>query len=79
MNSGPIERAVAATIESNPQMVGRWVVGEPGSWGFLAGQAVLACRQELGRSLTDWERRQVWSLLWSRLTALKESNVGNAY
>jgi hypothetical protein len=44
---------------------------EPGCWGFLAGQAVTACRAQTGRSLTDEERRLVWDRLWWLLETIK--------
>ena len=67
----PIQEAIRRTIESNASIVEKWLVGQPGSWGFLAGRAVITYRQMLGRSLTDPERREVWHLLWRRLTELK--------
>ena len=66
-----IEEAVRLTIEQNNSMVQSWIVNQPGSWGFLAGRAVITYRRALGRPLTDGERRGVWALLWSRLEALK--------
>ena len=69
----PIEEAVRLTIEHNTSMVKQWMRGQPGSWGFLAGKAVIACRQKLGRTLADRERREVWHLLWGSLMDLKES------
>ena len=68
---GPIEEVVRQTIESNIFMVEQWLVGQPGSWGFLAGKAVVAYRQTLGRTLTDRERREVWYLLWNWLAELR--------
>ena len=41
-----------------------WMKGEPGAWGFLAGQAVDTVRVHAGRSLADMERRLVWSRMW---------------
>lgn len=60
-------KAVVATVARHPEKVAAWLRNGPGSWGFLAGQAVVACRNELGRSLTDAERRAVWDLLWRTL------------
>ena len=37
---------------------------EPGQWGFLAGQAILAVRQLVDRRLEDPERRWVWHRMW---------------
>ena len=72
MNTDPLHEAVAATVRGHPEAVRRWLADGPGSWGFLAGKAVLDCRRRLGRSLTEAERRAVWSLLWGRLTALRD-------
>jgi len=66
-----IEQAVQTTVEANAQAVRRWKAQEPGSWGFLAGQAVDACRRSLSRRLLDEERRQVWRHLWIRLSLLE--------
>ncbi len=48
-----------------------WMQGQPGCWGFLAGQAVVACRQRAGRPLAEEERRLVWRHLWWLLEQLK--------
>ncbi len=48
-----------------------WMNSEPGAWGYLAGQGVMATRRHLGRQLTDAERRMVWSRLWWWLGELK--------
>jgi hypothetical protein len=45
--------------------------GEPGAWGFLAGQAVTEVRRQAGRSLDDLERRLVWSRMWWWLELIK--------
>ena len=47
------------------------MAGRAGAWGFLAGKAVVAYRQGLGRRLTDLERRRVWRVLWESLSELK--------
>ncbi len=62
---------VTATITDNRDVVREWLKDEPGSWGYLAGQAVLSLRRKLGRKLTEEERRQVWHALWGRLVGLK--------
>ena len=72
-----IEEAVYETIDSNVHMVDKWLADEPRSWGFLAGKAVIACREKLGRALTDTERREVWNLLWNRLTMLEGSRAND--
>jgi len=55
-------------------MVKRWMEGQPGSWGSLAGMAVLAYRERAGR-LTDLERRIVWQELWVTLNQLPRSST----
>jgi hypothetical protein len=65
----PLADAVAATIAANPEQIARWLAGEPGAWGFLAGRGVLAYRDRLGRSLTQAERRHAWEELWRALQA----------
>ena len=67
------EEVAQATIEANPSAVKRWMTPEPGSWGFLAGQAVTGCRSRLRRQLSDEERRLVWDLLWRRLCQMKQT------
>ena len=63
--------AIHLTIEGNPSMVRDWLADRPGCWGFLAGKAVMACRENVGRILTDDERRMVWHELWEALTKLR--------
>ena len=66
-----VRDAISLTIESNPLVVQDWLADRPGCWGFLAGQAVMACRDNVGRTLTDHERRMVWHELWESLTKLR--------
>ena len=66
-----VRDAIGLTIESNPLVVKDWLADRPGCWGFLAGQAVMACREIVGRTLTDHERRMVWHELWESLTKLR--------
>ena len=63
-------------IRANREKVAAWLRDEPGSWGFLAGQAVVAVRRETGRPLTDPERRQVWHRLWQLLSQLRAQRDG---
>ena len=65
----PLLVAERATVEA-------WLRDEPGSWGALAGRAVLAARQALGRRLTDTERRIVWQALWDRLVRVRNDERG---
>jgi hypothetical protein len=63
----PLAEAVAETIAANPEAVDRWRTSQPGAWGFLAGQGILAYRARLGRRLAEAERRQLWAALWAEL------------
>ncbi len=67
----PLRRAVEETIAAHPEVVQRWIDNQPGAWGFLAGQGVLAYRRSLGRRLVDAERRALWQALWAKLEALR--------
>lgn len=62
-----LEEAIAEALAAHPEQVARWRRREPGAWGFLAGQVVLAYKRRLGRSLTETERRRVWAAAWSAL------------
>lgn len=68
-------KVIAQTIESNASMFRGWLENRPGSWGVLAGKAVIACRQKLGRRLTGDERRKVWHELWRALTEMKRDSL----
>ena len=67
------KEAVNATIEGHPEAVNKWLAGEAGSWGYLAGRGVVTLRNILGRKLEDIERRWLWELLWIRLNQLKNA------
>jgi hypothetical protein len=70
-----------AVLAAHPDRVDAWLANEPGAWGYLAGQAVLAERRRVGRTLTERERRLVWLGLWDRLMAVRaarERENGNA-
>ena len=66
---------LAAVIAEHSGLVAAWLRDEPGSWGALAAQAILATRRALGRSLTDTERRIVWQTLWDQLTAIRRAQI----
>ncbi len=70
--------AVRKTVAEHPEKIAAWLRNEPGSWGFLAGQAVVACRQLLGRSLTEAERRVVWERMWRALLAARAAGPSSA-
>lgn len=63
-------------LRANREKVAAWLRDEPGSWGFLAGQAVIMVRRETVRPLTDPERRQVWQRLWQLLSQLRAQRDG---
>ena len=67
----PIVQAVGETLAAHPEHVRRWLGNEPGAWGFLAGQGVLALRRRLGRRPTDAERRGLWAALWAALEGMR--------
>lgn len=67
-----MDALLVAVINENREKAIGWLKDEPGSWGFLAGKAVRACREQKGAPLTDPERRLVWHRLWQILTQLKE-------
>ena len=66
-----LDAILAATVIEQDRLVAAWLRDEPGSWGALAGQAIIATRRALGRGLTDAERRLVWQRLWERLVLLR--------
>ena len=66
-----IDRLLADVVKGNQDKVVGWMKGEPGAWGFIAGQAVIAVRGQAGRDLADMERRLVWSRMWWWLEQVK--------
>ena len=76
LDMAALDRLMVEVIRENPEQVMGWMTDKPGSWGFLAGRGVLACRDHLGRSLSDLERRRVWDRLWRLLERLKERIAG---
>lgn len=76
--SSPLESLdplLLSLLRANREKVAGWIRDEPGSWGFLAGKAVAACREQAGRPLTDPERRLVWQRLWQLLSQLREQTA----
>lgn len=71
LNGADLDALLGTVIVDHATTVAAWLRDEPGSWGALAGQAVLAIRRALGRSLTAGERRIVWQALWDRLVLLR--------
>ena len=66
---------LAAVIAEHSGLVAAWLRDEPGSWGALAAQAILATRRALGRSLTDAERQIIWQALWDQLSAIRRAQI----
>jgi Asp-tRNA(Asn)/Glu-tRNA(Gln) amidotransferase B subunit len=71
-----IDPILAEVVKGNQDKVVGWMTGEPGSWGFLAGQAVITVRKSAGRDLADMERRMVWSRMWWWLEQVKARSGG---
>ena len=72
-----IDPILAEVVNGNQDKVVGWMKGEPGAWGFLAGQAVTAVRGQADRKLADGERRLVWSRLWWWLEQVKARTYGH--
>ena len=72
-----IDPILAEVVTGNQDKVVAWMRGEPGAWGFLAGQAVAAVRSRADRKLEDAERRLVWSRLWWWLEQVKARIYGH--
>ncbi len=70
-----LDALLVGVIKDNRDRVLDWINDEPGSWGFLAGRAVLACKEHKGAALTNSERRIVWHRMWEILTVLKEQEA----
>lgn len=71
-----LDPVLTGVIRDHRERVVGWMRGQPGCWGFLAGKAVVACRQQAGRPLADAERRLVWHRLWWWLEQVKEQVGG---
>ena len=76
LNNDDIDRILVDVVNDNQDKVVAWIKGESGSWGFLAGQAVVTVRGHAGRDLADIERRLVWSRMWSLLEGVKARIYG---
>ena len=70
-----LDPVLTDVIRDNREKVVGWMLDQPGCWGFLAGKAVTACRQQAGRPLSDAERRWVWHRLWRWLEELKRQSL----
>ncbi len=72
-----LDKVLADVADAHPDRVEGWLRNEPGHWGFFAGQAVLAVRELIGRSLEDPERRFVWRRMWLVLQQRQRSDYFN--
>lgn len=70
-----LDALLVGVIKDHRDKVVDWINDVPGSWGFLAGRAVLACKEHKGEPLTNAERRIVWHRMWELLTVLKEQTT----
>ena len=59
-----LDQLLEGVADAHPERVDGWLRDEPGQWGFFAGQAVLAVRNLIDRSLEEPERRYVWHRMW---------------
>lgn len=59
-----LDQLFEALADAHPDRVDGWLRDDPGHWGFFAGQAVLAVRNLVDRSLEEPERRYVWHRMW---------------
>ena len=66
---------LGGVVLDNREKVQGWIRDESGCWGYLAGKAVTATRDRLGRPLNDEERRLVWHRLWWVLENIKREAV----
>ncbi len=71
-----LDPLLGGVIREHKEKVVGWIRDEPGCWGFLAGQAVAACRRHVDRPLEEAERRLVWSRLWWLLENIKSRVAG---
>ncbi|MDA1216161.1 MAG: hypothetical protein O2812_04740 [Chloroflexi bacterium] len=75
MTQETLQTVIAETIAAHGAEVERWLVREPGAWGFLAGKAVISMRLKLGRRLVDEERRTIWATLWDSLQGIAVGRI----
>jgi hypothetical protein len=52
------------TVRTWPDLALGTRTSQPKAWGALAGHGVAALRAQLGRQLTEPERRALWAALW---------------
>ncbi len=71
LTSEQLTPILGEVVRGNREKVLGWIRDESGCWGYLAGKAVKATRDRLGRPLGDGERRLVWDRLWWVLENIK--------
>ena len=72
LNVEDLDPLLTQVVRNHQEKVIGWMRNEPGCWGYLAGQAVSACRAQVARPLEDAERRLVWNRLWGLLENIKQ-------
>jgi hypothetical protein len=63
-----VEKVARDTVRAWPDLAAGTRTGRPKAWGALAAKGVSALRAELGRPLSDAERRTLWEQLWRAAT-----------
>jgi hypothetical protein len=71
-----LDPVLGQVLSDHKEKVVGWMRNEPGCWGFLAGKAIAATRHQVGRSLTEAERRLVWDRMWWLLENIKREVIG---
>ena len=66
-----LNEVVITVMSDNQEVIEEWLNNLPGSWGKLAGQAVIIAKGRVGRSLVEDERLLVWNHLWQHLQKFK--------
>ncbi|TMC79813.1 MAG: hypothetical protein E6J09_01155 [Chloroflexi bacterium] len=59
-----IEKIAGETMRAWPDLAAGTRTGRPKAWGALAAHGVKALRDQLGRPVSDDERRRLWAALW---------------
>jgi hypothetical protein len=72
-----LDATLRPILASHAAIVAAWRRNEPGAWGVIAAQAILATHRALGRKLTEAERRMVWERMWRLLTEGLDSGEGS--
>ena len=66
-----LDDVVFRVLSDNQEVIEEWLDNIPGSWGKLAGQAIILSKDRVGRNLFESERRMAWNHLWNNLQKLK--------